>query len=184
MRESLIADHLRRFELALLDSLGLLPTFDRCCVCAGPLQGEAILSLRQLDAFDDWFTALYECCAEMDIPAQSTISEAGIGQFETDIAHTEAMRAADNAWLFKTMARGLARKHDMAATFMAKPFSDDAGSGMHVHFSVLDAEGNNIFNDGTAKGSALLRHAIAGCMKAARRHATSIPSPHVRGVAD
>ena len=142
-----------------------------------PLQGEAILSLRQLDAFDDWFTALYECCAEMDIPAQSTISEAGIGQFETDIAHTEAMRAADNAWLFKTMARGLARKHDMAATFMAKPFSDDAGSGMHVHFSVLDAEGNNIFNDGTAKGSALLRHAIAGCMKAARG-SSLIFAPH------
>ncbi|MEZ5715920.1 MAG: hypothetical protein R3D85_12565 [Paracoccaceae bacterium] len=65
----------------------------------------------------------------------------------------------------------------MAATFMARPFYDDAGSGMHVHFSVLDAEGNNIFDDGTAKGSALLRHAVQGCLKALHG-STLIFAPH------
>ncbi|WP_372614366.1 glutamine synthetase family protein [Aquicoccus sp.] len=147
-----------------------------------PLHGQAILSLRQLDAFDDWFTALYEACEAMDIPAQSAISEAGLGQFEIDLRHCEAMRAADNAWLFKSLVKGLARKHGMAATFMAKPFAGDAGSGMHVHFSVLDAEGRNIFDNGGPEGSALLQHAIAGSL-AAMHGATLIFAPHANSYA-
>jgi glutamine synthetase len=142
-----------------------------------PLNAQAILSLRQLDAFDGWFTALYDACAEMGIPAQSAISEAGLGQFEIDIHHDDAMRAADNAWLFKALVRGLARRHGFAATFMAKPFAEESGNGMHVHFSVLDEDGKNIFDDGTAKGSALLHHAIAGCLRAGRG-ATLLFAPH------
>ena len=142
-----------------------------------PLQAQAILSLRQLDAFDDFFTALYDACALMDIPAQSTISEAGLGQFEIDLHHTDAMRAADNALLFKTLTKGLARRHGMAATFMSKPFDEDAGNGMHVHFSILDADGRNIFDDGTARGSDVLLHAVAGCLKAAHG-STLVFAPH------
>lgn len=147
-----------------------------------PIQGQAILSLRQLDAFDAWFSALYEACEVMDIPAQSAISEAGLGQFEVDINHCEAMRAADNAWLFKHLVRGLARRHGMAATFMAKPFAGDAGNGMHVHFSVLDADGNNIFDNGSDDGSPLLRHAIAGCLNTLHG-ATLIFAPHANSYA-
>ncbi|WP_137700105.1 glutamine synthetase family protein [Marimonas lutisalis] len=147
-----------------------------------PIQGQAILSLRQLDAFDAWFSALYEACEVMDIPAQSAISEAGLGQFEVDINHCEAMRAADNAWLFKHLVRGLARRHGMAATFMAKPFAGDAGNGMHVHFSVLDADGNNIFDNGGDDGSPLLRHAIAGCLNTLHG-ATLIFAPHANSYA-
>ena len=142
-----------------------------------PLQGQAILSLRQLDAFDGFFTALYDGCEAMGIPAQSAISEAGLGQFEIDLTHCDAMRAADNAWLFKALVKGLARQHGMAASFMAKPFGADAGNGMHVHFSVLDGEGRNIFNDGTATGSPLLHHAIAGCL-AGLHPSTLIFAPH------
>ncbi len=125
------------------------------------------LALRQLDAFDLFFTDLYEACEEMDIPADTAISEAGPGQFEINLMHEpDALKAADDAWLFKLMVRGLARKHGFAASFMAKPYEDYAGNGLHSHFSVLDADGNNIFNNGGPEGAAALRHAVAGCLAA------------------
>ncbi|MDQ2091258.1 glutamine synthetase family protein [Marimonas arenosa] len=164
-------------EFYLVDDAGAVLMPPRNPLSNRPLQSHAILSLRQLDAFDDFFTALYEACAIMAIPAQSTISEAGLGQYEIDIQHDEAMIAADNAWLFKTLVKGLARRHGMAATFMAKPYGADAGNGCHVHFSVLDETGNNIFNDGSEAGSALLRHAVAGCLHAAHG-STLIFAPH------
>ncbi|SDO41303.1 glutamine synthetase [Lutimaribacter pacificus] len=126
-----------------------------------------VLSIRALDAFDEFFTDLYDACEEMDIPADTAISEAGLGQFEINLMHQDdALRAADDAWLFKMLVKGMARRHGFAASFMAKPYEDYAGSGLHVHFSVLDRDGNNIFDDGGPKGSDALRHAIAGCLKA------------------
>ena len=130
-------------------------------------QQAEILALRQLDAFDAFFTDLYDHCEAMDIPADTLISEAGPGQFEINMMHqNDAMKAADDAWLFKLLVRGLARKYGFAASFMAKPYVDYSGNGMHMHFSVLDAQGKNIFDDGTPKGADKLRHAVAGCMKA------------------
>ncbi|MEQ8366828.1 MAG: glutamine synthetase family protein [Roseicyclus sp.] len=130
-------------------------------------QQAEILALRQLDAFDDFLTSLHDACEAMDIPADTTISEAGPGQFEINLMHSpDALKAADDAWLFKLLTRGLARKHGFAASFMAKPYPDYAGNGLHTHFSVLDADGHNIFDDGSAAGSDRLRHAIAGCLKA------------------
>ncbi|MFU8862779.1 MAG: glutamine synthetase family protein [Rhodobacterales bacterium] len=125
------------------------------------------LSIRALDAFDTFFTDLYEACEEMDIPADTAISEAGLGQFEVNLMHCDdALRAADDAWLFKMLVKGLARRHGFAASFMAKPYEDYAGSGLHTHFSVLDAEGRNIFDDGGPHGTETLRHAVAGCLNA------------------
>lgn len=122
-----------------------------------------ILALRQLDAWDGFLTALYDACEAMDIPADSTISEAGPGQFETNLMHqADAMKAADDAWLFKLLVRGLARRHGFAASFMAKPYPDYAGNGLHAHVSVLDADGRNIFG----AEEAVLHHAIAGCLEA------------------
>jgi glutamine synthetase len=130
-------------------------------------QQAEILALRQLDAWDKFLTALHDACEAMDIPADTTISEAGPGQFEINLMHqSDALKAADDAWLFKLMTRGMARSHGFAASFMAKPYPDYAGNGLHAHFSILDAQGRNIFDDGTAKGSDTLRHAIAGCLRA------------------
>lgn len=142
-----------------------------------PMHKADILSLDALDAFDAFFTDLYEAAAAMVIPAQAAISESGAGQFEINLNHGDAMKAADDAWLFKTLVRGMARKHGMAATFMAKPFADDAGNGMHVHFSVLDADGRNIFDDGGPDGTPELHHAVAGCLEA-MADSTLIFAPH------
>ena len=131
-----------------------------------PLNGGAYMSLLELDSFDAYFSELYEACKLMGIDAQTAISEAGIGQFEVNLKHAEAMRVADDTWIFKSLVRGLARKHGMAATFMAKPFALQAGSGTHVHFSILDKDAKNIFNDGGTEGTKILFHAVAGCLEA------------------
>ena len=129
--------------------------------------GAEILSLRALDSFDKFFTELYDACEVMDIPADTAISEAGRGQFEINLVHVDdALRAADDAWLFKQLVGGLARRHGFAASFMAKPYEEYSGNGMHMHFSVLDKDGNNIFADGSQEGSPMLLNAIAGCLKA------------------
>ncbi|MDF1726574.1 MAG: glutamine synthetase family protein [Sulfitobacter sp.] len=126
-----------------------------------------ILSMRALDQFDIFFTDLYDACDAMDIPADTAISESGLGQFEINLMHCDdALRTADDAWLFKMLVRGLARKHGFAASFMAKPYADYAGSGLHTHFSVLDDEGQNVFDNGGPEGTDLMRHAVAGCLDA------------------
>jgi len=141
------------------------------------LSGAEINDLATLDAFDAFFTDLYDGCDAMDIPAQTAISEAGVGQFEVNLNHADAMRCADDTWLFKALVKGLARKHGLAASFMAKLREEDAGNGMHVHFSVVDASGQNVFDDGSDTGSAILRHAVAGCLEA-MADSTLIFAPH------
>lgn len=129
--------------------------------------GGEVLSLRALDAFDGFFTDLYDACDAMDIPAEAAISEAGMGQYEINLSHCpDGLKAADDAWLFKLLVRGLARKHGFAASFMAKPYAEHAGTGMHTHFSVLDTDGRNIFDDGGEAGTDQLQSAIAGCLAA------------------
>ncbi|WP_238366177.1 glutamine synthetase family protein [Mesobacterium pallidum] len=136
------------------------------------------MSIRALDSFDSFFTDLYDACEEMDIPADTAISEAGLGQFEINLDHgPDALRAADDAWLFKMLVKGLARRHGFAASFMAKPYEDYAGSGLHVHFSVLDAQGNNVFDDGGPKGTDTMRHAVNGLLEA-MQESTLIFAPH------
>lgn len=139
--------------------------------------GGEILSLRALDAFDGFFSELYEAALAMDIPAETAISESGMGQFEINLAHGPAMKAADDTWLFKLLAHGMARKHGFAASFMAKPYPDHAGNGMHMHFSVLDRDGRNIFDDGMDAGSDVLRAAVAGCLEAMSA-STLVFAPH------
>jgi glutamine synthetase len=146
------------------------------------MKAPGILSLGQMDAFDEFLSALYSAGAEMGIPVESAISEAGIGQFELTLHHQSALRAADDTWLFKTLITGLARRHGYVATFMAKPFDADSGNGMHMHFSVLDAEGNNVFDDGTPRGTDVLRSAVAGCL-AAMPASTLIFAPHANSYA-
>ncbi|MFT5631205.1 MAG: glutamine synthetase [Gammaproteobacteria bacterium] len=127
--------------------------------------GAEILSLRALDAFDKFFNDLYDACDAMGIPAEAAISEGGIGQFEVNLEHVpDALKAADDAWLFKMLVRGLARNHGMAASFMAKPYADYAGNGLHTHFSVLDKDCDNVFANDTFEGSDILKQAIAGCL--------------------
>lgn len=164
-------------EFNLVDDSGTEPMPPAHPHTGRKLAQQSVLSVEELDAFDAFFTDLYDGAEAMGIPAQSAISEAGLGQFEINLNHQDALRAADDAWLFKALVKGLARKHGFAATFMAKPYAEEAGNGMHVHFSVVDQNGNNVFDDGTERGSDLLLQAVAGCL-AAMPASTLIFAPH------
>ncbi|MGN0932803.1 glutamine synthetase family protein [Falsigemmobacter intermedius] len=141
------------------------------------------MSIRALDAFDTFFTDLYDACEAMDIPADTAISETGLGQFEINMMHQEdALRAADDAWLFKLLVKGLARRHGFAASFMAKPYAEYSGSGLHTHFSLIDEQGRNVFDNGGPEGTALMRHAIAGSLDA-MHDAALVFAPHANSYA-
>ena len=153
-------------EFYLIDDSGREIKQPRSPLSGKRRPGAEILSLRALDAFDDFFNDLYDACELMDIPAEAAISEAGTGQFEVNLEHVpDALKAADDAWLFKMLVRGIARNHGMAASFMAKPYDDYAGNGLHTHFSIIDDAGNNLMANGTFEGSEMLANTIAGCLQ-------------------
>ncbi len=106
---------------------------------------------------------LWAACDAMGLPLEGAIGEYGPGQLEITLRHrNDALAAADDAVLFKRAAKGVALKHDCEATFMAKPFAQFAGSGLHVHVSIDDAQGANIFAADNSEGAPPLRHAIGG----------------------
>lgn len=136
------------------------------------------LSIQRLDQLAPLFDAIYAACDGFGLPLDATISECGNGQFEINLLHRDdALKAADDAILFKQIVKGLARQHHYCATFMAKPRDQDAGSGLHVHASILNDDGANIFDDGSPQGSKALRFAVGGLI-AAMAESQLIFAPH------
>jgi len=92
------------------------------------------------------------------------------GQFEINLGHSSLVDAADRSFRLKSAVQEIARQRDLLATFMAKPFNDEGGSGFHVHVSVTDEAGRNVFGDpdGADGLSAVGRHAIGGVLAHAR----------------
>ena len=105
-------------------------------------------------------------CELQDLPFDGVVKESAPSQYEVNMHHVDnPVLAAKQIIQMKRLIKGVAAKHGLIASFMAKPFEDEAGNGMHVHCSVLDENGNNIFNDDSEQGSDLLRNAIAGCLR-------------------
>ncbi|PNB73759.1 glutamine synthetase, partial [Pseudomonas sp. FW305-BF6] len=77
---------------------------------------------------------------------------------------TDALQAMDEAVRYKRLVKGVAHKHGMTACFMAKPFDDLAGTGMHMHVSLADKDGNNLFASEAPVGTPLLKHAVGGML--------------------
>ena len=125
------------------------------------LSGTEILSMRELDGFDVFFNDVADGAKMMGLGDLTITGEAGIGQFEVTMTHGPALHIADNVILLKELIKGTARNHSMAATFMAKPFATESGNGLHTHFSVLNATGENIFYNKNT-----LESAVAGCLQA------------------
>jgi glutamine synthetase len=92
------------------------------------------------------------------------------GQFEINLGHSDLVDAADRSFRLKSAVQEIARHRDLLATFMAKPFNDEGGSGFHVHLSVNDESGSNVFGDPAGEDglSAVGRHAIGGVLRHAR----------------
>lgn len=134
--------------------------------------------LAELADADAFLRELWAAADTQRVPVEGAISEYAPGQMELTLRHgNDALRAADEAVMYKRLVKGVARNHGWDATFMAKPFAERAGSGMHLHVSVEDSSGNNIFASEAAEGSEALRHAIGG-MKATLGDAMAIFAPN------
>ncbi|NRA89005.1 MAG: glutamine synthetase, partial [Rhizobiales bacterium] len=154
-------------EFYLYDATDVKPKPPICPLSGKLLSSNSILTLSELQQFDAFLNDIYAACKAQDIPADTATAENGPGQFEINLLHTDdVLKAADDTILFKEIVRGVAIKHNFAATFMAKPYGDRAGNGMHVHFSLVDKDGNNVFNDDTDMGSEILQNAVAGLLEA------------------
>jgi len=128
----------------------------------GPEQ-QQMYSLSELRGQSDLFAEIRAAAVAQGLPIDTIIKEAAPGQFEVNLKHRDdAMAAADDTVLLRRVITECAHKFGLRATFMAKPFLEWPGNGMHVHASVLDANGDNIFA-GEA-GDVLLQHAAAGLL--------------------
>lgn len=149
----------------------------------GPVTGHRsgdiqVYGLREMEDFKPFFDDLYAACDAQGLPLESGISEYAPGQFEFTLRHkADALRATDDAVMYKRLVKGVAVKHGLEATFMAKPFAEAAGSGMHLHISMNDKAGKNAFASDDPAGTPLLRHAIGG-MKAALADSMAIFAPN------
>ena len=115
--------------------------------------------LNELSAFWDEFRGALD---GLGVQADTWIHEVGQTQFEINLVHGDAVAAADQAFLFKYAAKEVAIKHGLNAVFMAKPIAGAPGSSMHLHQSLVDASGRNIFSTDDGAESASFRHFIAG----------------------
>jgi glutamine synthetase len=109
-------------------------------------------SIDAVNEFDPLFEDVYAYCEKMELNVDTLIHELGAGQMEINFFHAHPLGLADEVFLFKRTVREAAMRHDMFATFMAKPIAGEPGSAMHIHQSVVDKiTGNNIFSneDGT-----------------------------------
>ncbi len=134
--------------------------------------------LQDLDDFLPFFTDLYACCEVQGLPAKTLISEYSPGQMEIVLRHrADVLRACDEAIMLKRLIKAVAEKHGLAATFMAKPYSQWSGSGMHVHVSLADGQSRNLFAAEDPLRNELLLHALGG-LKSAMAESMLIFAPN------
>jgi glutamine synthetase len=133
--------------------------------------------LEELDDAGPFLADLWAAADAAGLPLETAISEYAPGQMELTLKHrADPLRVADDVVLYKRLVKQVARRHGMLATFMAKPFADAAGNGLHLHVSVNDANGANIFASPAGAPNAALLHAIGG-LKAALAESFAIFAP-------
>lgn len=125
-----------------------------------------IYSIDAVNEFDPLFEDIYDYCDLMQLDVDTLIHEIGAGQMEINFLHGEPLGLADKVFFFKRTLREAALKHDMYATFMAKPMTGEPGSAMHVHQSVVDIKtGQNIFSNPNGSQSDTFLHYIGGLQR-------------------
>jgi len=124
-----------------------------------------VYGVYELEQVQPFLDDLYAACEAQGLPVRTAISEYAPGQLELTLEHRfDALQAVDEGIRYKRLVKGVANKHGLQACFMAKPFGDLAGSGMHMHVSLADEQGNNLYASEDPQGTPLLRHSIGGMM--------------------
>lgn len=153
-------------ELAASQTTGERPTL------------HGVYGLRELEDFSGFLRDLWATADIQAVPLEGAIAEYAPGQLELTLRHgPDALRAADEALMYKRLAKGVAVNHGAEATFMAKPFASRAGNGLHLHVSVNNAKGENIYASEDPAGTPALRHAIGG-MKSLLADSMAIFAPN------
>lgn len=160
-------------EFYLLDAKADRPTarVSRVPGIGRPQPGPQVYNPDDLWDIENFLNDLNDVCEAQNIPAGTTTSEFAPGQFEINLEHVDSpVLACDHGVLLKRAIKAVARQHGFVACFMAKPFEEDSGSGLHIHMSLVDKNGRNYFSQGkenmaSPPFSARLRHAIGGLAK-------------------
>jgi glutamine synthetase len=109
---------------------------------------------------------IYDYCEAQELDVDTLSHESGPAHLEINFNHGDPLELADQVFMFKRTVRQAALKHDMYATFMAKPHANEPGSAMHIHQSVVDSKtGRNIFAGRDGKPSKLFLNHIGGLQR-------------------
>lgn len=128
--------------------------------------GRQSYGIDAVNEFEPLFEDVYDYCEKQGLGIDTLIHEAGAAQLEINLLHGDALVLADQAFRFKRTMREAALRHQMYATFMAKPMQHEPGSAMHIHQSIVDLKsGQNIFSDENGEPTTLFYGYIAGLQK-------------------
>jgi glutamine synthetase len=158
-----VACEVEFYLLRQLDDGQLVPAGPQAPQRLGERDRIEAYGLARLDDLAPVFQEVFAAARAQGLPAGTLMSEYAPGQYEITLQHrADALRAVDEAILFKRLLRGVAMRHGLIASFMAKPFTDRAGSGAHLHVSLADSSGHNACAADDPQGTPLLRAAIGG----------------------
>jgi glutamine synthetase len=123
-------------------------------------------SMSAVDEYGQVIDDIYDFAETMGLEIDGILQEGGAGQIELNLRHGDPVKLADEMFYFKRMIREAALRHDMYATFMAKPIAGEPGSAMHIHHSVVNAAtGENIFSDAQGAETPAFMHFIGGMQR-------------------
>lgn len=130
------------------------------------MRGGQGYSIAGVNEFDELIDDIYHFSEAQGLEIDTLIHEEGAGQLEINLRHGDPVELADQVFMFKRTIREAALKHDMYATFMAKPIQGQPGSAMHIHQSVVNKRtGDNVFTAKDGSESDVFRHFIGGMQK-------------------
>lgn len=128
--------------------------------------GRQAYGIEAANEFDPVVEDIYDFCEAANLDVDTMAHEAGAAQMEINFNHGDPLELADQVFLFKRLVRQAALKHDIYATFMAKPHQHEPGSSMHIHQSLIEVEtGRNVFATKSGKDSKVLMHYIGGLQR-------------------
>lgn len=128
--------------------------------------GRQAYSIDAVNEFDPLFEEMYDFCDLQEMDLDTLIHEEGAAQVEINLLHGDPLHRADQVFLFKRTVREVALRHNIYATFMAKPMGGEPGSAMHIHQSIVDPKtGENLFAGEDGKASKLFKSHLAGLQK-------------------
>jgi len=131
-----------------------------------PIGGGAGYSIAGVNEFDELIDDIYHFSERQGLEIDTLIHEEGAGQLEINLRHGNPIELADQVFMFKRTIREAALKHEIYATFMAKPIQGQPGSAMHIHQSVVDKKtGRNIFSAEDGSETDAFFHFIGGMQK-------------------